>query len=232
MPSSFTVTVTGDLKKVYSLAKQIGYAAKQTVIVLAQHAQPEVIASIKSTFIVRRDWYAPGNRYGIHVRFSRDRSDLSATLETAADWLEEHETGEERTPDAAGHHGADPHLTYPHGARPNTSDIVATDVKAWRILPNVSELLTRRGFRTAGRPSKSKGARGPRFNEVSFFINRKGTAIFERLPDDRLKLFYTLPTKVHIKKQSTVIEPTATLVREQAGDVFNDELRDAIATAK
>jgi hypothetical protein len=228
----FTISISGDLAQVKSLAKQIVYAAKQTVISLAQEAQPEVITTIRSTFVVRRAWYEPGNRFGIHIRFSRDRDDLTSRLETAADWLEEHETGETRTPDTEGHHGSDPHLTYPHAARPNLSDIVATDAKAWRILPNVSELLTHKGFRTAGRPSKSKGKRGPTFNEVSFFVNRKGTAIFERLPGDRLKLFYTLPKQVHIKRQSTVVEPTATVVRERAGDIFNDKLIAAVSTAK
>lgn len=224
----FRVYLTGDTKAVYSMAKQITFAGKQMVVELLRESQPAVIADIRSTFTVRRAWYEPGNRYGIHIRFSKDKNDLSGRLETAADWLDEHETGEDRTPETEGHHGPDPHLTYPHAARPNRSDIVATDVKAWRILPNVSELLTRRGFRTSGRATK----RNPKFNEVQFFINRARTAVFERLPDRRLKLFYTLTKRARIRRQSTVIEPTVQVVRTRAGAIFSDKIVQAIRTAK
>jgi hypothetical protein len=223
----YTVKLSGDVGKVKSLVKQINFAAKQTVIAVAQEAQGVVIETITKTFHIRGTWYVPSQRFGIHVRFSKDRSDLTARLETAADWLEEHETGEDKHPDK--HDG---HLTVPHAARPSIESIVPAANKARRILPNVSELATRRLLFTSGRRSKSQGRRAPKFKEAPFFMNRAGTAIFERLPDRRLKLFYTLTNSSSIKKQSTVIEPTITVVQERFGPLFNDKLRVAFETAK
>lgn len=224
------VKLSGDLKKLRSLPKQITYAAKQTVISVVQEAQVAVQADIKATFTVRGTWFLPTQRYGIHVRWSRSREDLSARLETAADWLEEHETGEDKTPDR--HTG---HLTVPHDARLGGyggKGIVPTYAKARRILPNVSELATRRLLLSAARPSKSQGKRSPRFKKTDFFLNREGTAIFERLPNRRLSLFYTLTDSSHIHQQSTVIEPTIKTVISRFPPIFNEKLANAVRTAK
>lgn len=222
-----SVKLEGDVAAVKSLVKQIHFATKQTVIGVLQEAQPAVIAEINKDFVVRGTWYLPSQRFGIHIRWSKDRNDFTGRLETAADWLLEHETGETKTPDR--HQG---HLTVPHAARPTIESVVPTASKARRILPNVSELASRRLLFSAARPSTSKGKRSPRFRETPFFMNKAGTAIFERLPDKRLRLFYTLTTSSHIKKQSTVIEPTISVVQERFQPIFDNNLRFAIETAK
>lgn len=220
----FNITLEGDTKLVKNLDRAIIHAAKQTCIAVMQEAQPVVIERINRTFHVRGTWYLPSQRFGIHVRFTKDRNDLSARLETAADWLEEHETGEDRTPDR--HSGR---LTIPQvgGARPTIESIVPARNKARRILPNASLLGSRALIRTSGRPGKSKGKRFS-FERTQFFMNRAGTAIFERLPDRKLKLFYTLATKSHIKRQSTVVQPTEHHVAVRFGPLYNAKLIETI----
>jgi hypothetical protein len=229
-----SVKVTGDVKGVVSMAKQITYAAKQTCVVVMQEAQPVVITTIKRNFHVRGSWFEPGNRFGVHVRFTRSKSDLSANLETYADWLEEHETGGTRTTDK--HAG---HLTIPQvGAekpRVTILSVVPAKFKARRILPNVTEFIDeifkqgkiRLGTTRAGRAGKKGNIAAARF-----FINKKQTAIFERTDDHRLVLFYTLAHAVRIKKQSAVTDPTIKLAEARFGSIFNTKFAEAMRTAK
>lgn len=222
--AQFSVKLSGDTKVVKTLDRAITHAAKQTCIEVVKEAVPVVIETINSTFHVRGTWYLPSQRFGIHIRFSKDRNDLSSRLETAADWLEEHETGDDRTTDR--HEG---HLTIPQvgGARPSIESVVPAKFKARRILPNASLLGSRTLIRTSARASKSGGKRF-QFQRTQFFLNRAGTAIFERLDDRRLKLFYTLTTKSHIRKQSTVIVPTERVVELRFGPIFDLKLRETI----
>lgn len=224
MARGSSVKLTGDVKVVANLDRAILRSAKQTVIAVTQESQVKVIERIKATFVVRGTWFLPSNRFGIHVRFSRDKNDLSARLETPADWLEEHETSGTRTPDK--HSG---HLTIPQigAARPTIGSVVPAALKARRILPNASLLDSRALIRTSGRPSTKQGKRFV-FKRTPFFLNRKGTAIFERLPDHHLKLFYTLSRSSHIKQQSTVIEPTIETVQLRFGPIFDVKLRETI----
>jgi hypothetical protein len=216
--------LTGDVKTLRQLDRAIVHATKQTIIVTLQESQVKVQDAIKSNFIVRGSWYLPSNRFGIHIRYSRDRQDLSGRLETAADWLEEHEEGGTRTPDK--HDG---HLTIPQigAARPTIGSVVPADLKARRILPNASLIDSRALVRVSGRPSTSKGKRFA-FKQTNFFLNRKGTAIFERLPGRKLKLFYTLTRSSHISRESTVIEPTIETVTTRFGTVFDQKLVETI----
>lgn len=222
--ANFSVKLEGDTKLLKNLDRAITHAAKQTCIEVVKEAVPVVIETINSTFHVRGTWYLPSQRFGIHVRFSKDRNDLTARLETAADWLEEHETGDDRTTDR--HEG---HLTIPQvgGARPTIEQVVPAKFKAKRILPNASLLGSRGAIRTTAKASKSGGKRF-QFQRPKFFLNRAGTAIFERLEGNRLKLFYTLTTKSHIKKQSTVIVPTERVVELRFGTIFDAKLRETI----
>lgn len=224
---SVNVTVSGDVKAVISLEKQILFAAKQAVIGVAQESQGVVIDAIKRDFTVRGTWYEPSQRFGVHVRFSKSRDDLSATVESGADWLVEHELGEDKTPDK--HDG---HLTVPHAARPSKYSVVPTSMKARRILPNASLLGSGKLVLTSARPSKSQGKRQPKFKETPFFLNKAGTAIYERLDNRRLLLVYTLTEQSHIRKDSTVVEPTIRTVELRVGPIFSEKLEAAIKTAK
>jgi hypothetical protein len=225
MARGSSVKLTGDVKVLRELPRAITHAAKQTTIAVVQESVPVVQAQIKSSFTVRGTWYLESNRYGIHARFSSNRDDLSARLETPADWLEEHETSGERTPDK--HEG---HLAIPQigAARPTRGSVVPAALKPRRLLPNASLLDSRALIRTSGRPSANQGKRFT-FKQTHFFLNRKGTAIFERLPDHKLKLFYTLTKSSHIKKESTVTEPTVKHVLLRFGPIFEQKLAETIA---
>jgi hypothetical protein len=224
MARGSSVKLSGDVKVLRELPRAITHAAKQTIITTLQEAQVKVQETIKSVFVVRGSWFLPSNRFGIHVRYSRDRDDLSGRLETPADWLEEHEEGGTRTPDK--HDG---HLAVPQvgAARPTIGAVVPAALKPRRILPNASLIGSRGLIRTSGRPSTNQGKRFT-FKQTEFFLNRKGTAIFERLPDHKLKLFYTLTRSAHIKRQSTVTEPTIETVILRFGPVFEIKLAETI----
>src|ERR1700694_1194387 len=202
------VSSGGPTRFAATLAQQIRYAAKEACVRCAEEARPAVIAAIKKEFHVRGTWYERDSPYGIHVRFDPNNTrDLSATVETKADWLAAHEIGADRVPEKEVHHGNsdNPHLTYAHAARPGIDEIVPTENKAWRILPDSRSFALKGGTVTF---TRRRGNRLPNPNEVPFFINNAGTAIFKRLSGRRLQLFYTLPSVVHIKKNSTVFDPT------------------------
>lgn len=224
MARGSSVKVTGEVSLLRQIPRAIVHATKQTCIATVQESQKVVQAKIKSVFVVRGNWYLESNRFGIHVRYPRSRDDLSARLETAADWLEEHETSGTRTPDR--HEG---HLAVPQvgAARPSIGSVVPAALKPRRILPNASLIGSRALIRTSGRSSTNQGKRFT-FKQTPFFLNRKGTAIFERLPGNHLKLFYTLTRSSHIKKESTVTEPTIETVVTRFGAVFDQKLLETI----
>jgi len=219
----YKVTLEGDVKAVKSLEKQILFAAKQAVIGVAQESGAAAIEAIKDTFKVRGDWYQPNRKFGVHVRFKKsDRNDLTARVESAADWLIDHETGDDRV--TRKHDGR---LTVPHVAREGgygSLGKVPSALKARKILPNASRLDTRRQVR-------ARGKKRPKFEASDFFINKEGTALFERSKDG-LELYYTLSKSSAIKKQSVITEPTIRTVRERFGPILDDKLRQAIKTAK
>ena len=219
-----SVKLTGDVKAFRELPRAITHAAKQTIITVLQESVPVVQQQIKSVFVVRGTWYLESNRYGIHVRYPRNRDDLSGRLETPADWLEEHETSGTRTPDK--HRG---HLAIPQigAARPTIGSVVPAALKPRRLLPNASLIDSRALIRVSGRPSTNQGKRFT-FKQTPFFLNRKGTAIFERLPDHHLKLFYTLTRSAHIKKESAVTEPTVKHVLLRFGPIFDTKLAETV----
>lgn len=230
----FSISVSGDVVPVVTMAKQIVFAAKQTCIAVAQGAQPVVVQHLKTTFHVRSRWYDPSNRFGIHVRFNRDKSDLSASLETLADWLEEHETGGTKTPDR--HQG---HLVIPQvgNERPRVTilSVVPAKLKPRKILPNVTEFVAesfRQGRIRLETTRLGRATRGGRIKQARFFINKKGTAIFERTDDHHLILFYTMARSVRVRRQSTVIEPTIKYVEQNFGRLFDDQFAKAMKTAK
>lgn len=222
----YSTKLTGDVKVVKELNRSITHAAKQTIIAILVEGQSAVIEEIDRQFVVRGTWYLPSQRHGIHIRWTKNRDDLTGRLETSADWLLEHETGEDKTTDK--HEG---HLTIPHEARIGGfggPGKVPGYAKARRILPNVSELATRRLRLSSARPSTNKGKRKPNFKPTTFFMNKEGTAIFERLPGRRIALYYTLSTVSHIKKQSTVIAPMIKTVDLHFSPIYAIKLRETI----
>ncbi|MDQ3820401.1 MAG: hypothetical protein M3362_22345, partial [Acidobacteriota bacterium] len=190
------IEVSDNIKKLFNLDKQIIFAAAKSLTQVAKEAQSEVQSAIKSTFTTRGPWYLPSNKFGVRIK-TASKTDLTSSVGTNADWLLDHETGGVKTPQASAN------LAIPEvgAARPTIDAKVPAALKPRRILPNASNLAT-------GKLVRARGRKRVGFKQALFFINEKGTAIFERLEGHRLKLFYILSPKARIKKQSVVIEPT------------------------
>jgi hypothetical protein len=61
----------------------------------AKEGQAASVGAIKGTFITRGSWFAQQNRFGIKVK-PATKTNLQAEVRTNADWLEKHETGEDK----------------------------------------------------------------------------------------------------------------------------------------
>jgi hypothetical protein len=92
-----SIEVSDNIKKLFNLDKQIIFAAAQSLTQVAKESQTAVIADIEHTFTTRGKWYLPSNKFGIRVKPAR-KTDLTAEVKTAADWLALHETGGTKTP--------------------------------------------------------------------------------------------------------------------------------------
>lgn len=91
------VHISGDLPAVLSLEKQLDFAAARALTETAESGADASRKAVRSTFTTRGRWYEPGNRFGVRARPAR-KGDLTSAVETAADWLELHETGGVKTP--------------------------------------------------------------------------------------------------------------------------------------
>lgn len=72
----------------------------------------------------------------------------------------------------------------------------------------------------------------PRNLQSAFLLNTKsGPKLFDRI-NGRLRVIYNLVEQVHVRKQSTVIEPTAQTYRDRFLPNFAAKLEEALRTAK
>ena len=89
-----------------NLEKQFRFALASTLTAVAKEAQKEVVKAIDNrqggAFTVRNNWTAQSNKFGVKVQ-PATKTDLSATVGTAADWLIPHEEGEDKTPTKGKH---------------------------------------------------------------------------------------------------------------------------------
>ncbi|MDQ1610327.1 MAG: hypothetical protein QOG00_258 [Pyrinomonadaceae bacterium] len=91
------VVVSKEIEKLLTLDKQITFATAKALTLTAKQAQESVINAVKNTFTTRGNWYLPSNKFGIRISAAR-KDNLEASVHTAADWLEAHETGGTKTP--------------------------------------------------------------------------------------------------------------------------------------
>jgi hypothetical protein len=72
----------------------------------------------------------------------------------------------------------------------------------------------------------------PRNLNDAFVLNtRRGPKLFERI-NHQLRLVYNLVEQVHVRKQSTIIEPAVEIVEKNFLSNFRDKLQEALRTAK
>ena len=229
---NFEVTVSSNIKGLRSLEKQVTYAAKRTCTEVAFLAQKRVIKQLHDDFTIRDTWYEENRRHGIHVRYTKDKADLSAQVKTDADWLVDHETGNSQRQaehHAGGEGGA--HLALPDPVNTRKQDIykIPKAEKARRIMDNKS----RRAFKVHGKNqdfiferigekvAKSKRAKRGEGKKRGLFDNKQ-----------EVRIKYRLRESVKIEKISVVTAPVRLTVDEQFSNLFHKTLQKALETAR
>lgn len=91
---SVSATQNGSIKAV---AKQLNFATASALTKTAKDAQAAAIASLKTEFDIRTDWLEPSRKLGIRIKPAK-KSDLTAEVKTAADFLEKFEEGTQKIP--------------------------------------------------------------------------------------------------------------------------------------
>lgn len=186
----------------FNVEKQVTFALAKTLTGVVKEAQATVIHSVESTFTVRNNWLQPGNRMGVRVQ-AATKSDLTAGVGMAADWLIGHEEGEDKTP-----HGK--YLAIPsRNVRRTKRDIIQRGQRPKNL----------RGKRDVVLPL-SGGGYG--------LFQRKG-----RRRNSKLVFLYTLRSRsVHLRRQPTVIAPTINVFEKRFSVLLEKNLRAAFKTAR
>lgn len=212
------VTISGNIDVGKFIEKQLRFAAASTVTRLAYESQAEVIrpgGALDREFVLRGKWYAPTSRYGIKVRRAT-KINLTSQVYTAADWLleaEGHAAGV-KVPDKHGGHLAVPDVKETRGGIQRK---VKKSEKARALLDN---------------PAKSRAFKITTQSGYTLILQRKGGRGGRGGKTSRLVTKYIFRNSVKVPHQSTVVTPTHDTVRLKLAQVWNEQLRIALATAK
>jgi hypothetical protein len=139
LATSYKIEVTGDLRGVITLPKQIEFGTAKTLTDLVKKSQEEVVrefAGGDTGLIIRGDWYLPSRKFGIKVK-TASRKTLEARLYSNADWLLElhgYNSGVKR-PDKGGKNLAEPNVEF---TRHGIKNPISRAEKARRLLDNSS----------------------------------------------------------------------------------------------
>jgi hypothetical protein len=76
--------------------KQTQFGVAVGLTQTAKDGQAAVVSALRSNFTLRGSWFQQNMRHGIKIK-PATKYDLQAEIRTAADWLEPHETGKDKT---------------------------------------------------------------------------------------------------------------------------------------
>jgi hypothetical protein len=190
-------TVSDNIRKLFNLDKQIIFAAAQSLTEVAKEAQTAVIADIQKTFTTRGKWYLPSNKYGIKVKPAK-KTDLSAEVKTAADWLALHETGGTKTAQSG-------------------KDLIIPFVGTGQPRANIASKI---------RKALKPGALGSQAFIIN--TKSGPVLFYRRGKRQKLTALYDLEPSVKVKKESTVIAPTVETVQRSFDRIFEKNLANAV----
>lgn len=167
------ISVTGNIKGLLTLDKQITFAAAQALTACIKEAQTEVTTVTKAQFTTRGTWYLPSNKFGFRVK-TASKTNLSAMLTTIADWLVDHERGAVRS--RAGKRMAQAVIG---GARPNLAAKIPRRLKPSQLGKKAFVVQTSKGpalFYRKGR-GKKKGLQILYWLDKSVKIKKKSVVV-------------------------------------------------------
>lgn len=185
-----------------NIVKQINFGTAKGLTETAKQGQKAAIGAIKGSFTTRGTWFNPSMKHGIRIT-PATKTKLQAEVKTAADWLEPHETGDDKT-------GRDHRLGVPQDKiRPRGSTRkIRADQKVRRLLASGKAFIlkTKNGDVVAMRQGRGK---------------RKS-----------LVILYGLEKSVRIRKRSTFYEPIQKVVNRRLKKNIEDGIQFALRTAR
>lgn len=185
-----------------SIMKQINFGTAVGLTKTAKDGQAAVVSALGSTFTLRGNWFQQSNKFGIRIK-SATKTDLSAAVQTNADWLELHETGGDKTRHGGGR------LTVP-------TDNVRRNKR----------LIIPRSQRPQALRSKNTFIKVTKRGETVLF-KRVG-----RGKNAKIVALYILESKVRIRKESTFYEPIQKIVAKNLSRNIEAGIQKALATAR
>jgi len=185
-----------------NIVKQLEFGTAGGLTKTAKDAQQGVVSALQGTFTLRGNWWNQSNKFGIKVK-PATKNDLSSEVRTAADWLELHETGGDKTGRSGGR------ITVP-------TDNVRRNKRL--IIPR------------AQRPQALKGKNSfiaTNTRGETILYRRVG-----RGKNQKIVALYILEKKVRIRKQSTFYAPIEAIVKRNLDTNRRAGIQKALATAK
>lgn len=182
--------------------RNINFGTATGLTKTAKQGQAAVVDSLQSTFTLRGRWFEQNMRHGIKITPAK-RDKLQAEVKTAADWLEPHQEGKDKS--GKGHR-----LGVPlWGARPRGSKkILATALRPHALLK-------------AGKAFILDTPKG----EIIATVRGRGAA-------SRIVPLYGLEKKVKIKKRPTFREPIEKVVSRHLKDNIRNGIANALRTMR
>lgn len=187
--------------KRFDVEKQFRFALASALTATAKKAQAATIADIRETFSVRTQWLNPTNAMGIKA-LPASKDDLTAAVATRAEWLVDHESGQDRVPQGHAH----------------------------RAVPTINVRRTKRQLiQKSQRPRnlKDKAFKVTLKNGGEAIFARVG-----RGKAKRLVMLYYLIKRAQIDKESTVGEQTVKAFDRHFNNEFAARFAAALRSAK
>lgn len=185
-----------------NIVKQIEFGTAVGLTQTAKDGQKAVVDALAGTFTLRGNWWQQSNKFGIKIK-PATKNDLSSEVRTAADWLELHETGGDKTRKGGGR------LTIP-------TDNVRRNKRM--IIPRAQRPMALKGKNTFIETTK----RGE-----TVLFKRVG-----RGKNQKIVALYILEPKVRIRKQSTFYAPIQAVVKRNLDRNIKAGIEKALATAR
>jgi hypothetical protein len=203
------------MRELGNVEKQIPFALSRTINRLAdlvlQHTTGELLPR---KFTIRSAWWKPNMKYGFRVRRS-SKSNLTASVKSAADWLPQQEIGGAKT--TSGHR-----LAIPTAFWKPRQEIMRREKKPRAVLAKADFTRKTKGAIRSISSIKSRG-----FEST---INAK-SGIWVRTIPGPMMLFKLQPS-VQIHPRLEFVATESTIVQIALQRTLEEELRAALTSAK
>lgn len=199
------------------IGKQLDFGVAVGLTQTAKEGQKAVHGALRGTFTLRGSWFKQSNKFGIKVKPAK-KTDLTAEVGTAADWIEPHERG---------------------GMKKARGGNVAIPQPFIRPKGSTKKIVSRLKPRNLKRTFVLKTKSGPvLYQRVKSYAKHQGPTLSGKVTRRRtrtgsdIQAVYAFERGVRIRKQSTFYEPIEKVVKRRLGRNIDDGLVKAFATMR